>query len=98
MERFVFEREVDGNAHLFLLTEHEMFKVYDMVQHYHDMEDVKNWMDCSDRLDDFTEDEIDDIAHLKRSIEDNDNMNWWDACEQAVLEYANGKKNGGTIL
>ena len=97
MERFVFEREVDGNAHLFCLTEHEMFAVYDMVQHYHDMEDVKNWMDCSDRLNDFTEDEIDDIAYLKRDIENND-VSWWTACELAVFKYEQGKKDGGVIL
>lgn len=101
MERFVIEREVDGKPYLFALTEHEMNKVYDMVQHHQDKEDVimwfeNGWTDAS--LDNYDDDAIDEIAYRKRNIQEAYCMEWNNAVENAVLEYASEKKNGGTIL
>ena len=94
MERFVIEREVDGKLHLFALTEYEMNKVWDMVQHHWDKEDVIQWFESGYTdadIDDFDDDAIDEIAYRKRGIQDGDCMNWTDAVENAVLEYEANK-------
>lgn len=97
MERFVIERVVNGETHLFALTEHEMNKVYDMVQHHGDKEDVimwfeNGWTDAS--LNNYDDDAIDEIAYSKRDIQTEYCMNWNDAVEKAVGEY--DQKEGRT--
>ena len=94
MERFMIERVVNGETHLFALTEHEMEKVFDAVQHHWDRVDVIMWFESEYTdadIDDFDDDAIDEIAYRKRDIQDGDCMNWTDAVENAVLEYEANK-------
>lgn len=79
---------------LFALTEHEMNKVYDSVQHHWDKEDIINWLDCNDLLEYYSDDQIDELAWMKRAIESGEGVNWWDAVENAVLEFNSTKKGG----
>ena len=91
MERFVIEREVDGKQLLFALTEHEMNKAWDMVQHKWDIEDVLAWFESAlplEDIDDYDDDAIDEIAYRKRYIQDEDGTSWFDAVESAVAEYS----------
>ena len=90
MERLVIEREINGETHFIALTEHEMNKVYDMVQHHWDKVEVMDWFDCfgdEGQADKYTDEEIDRIAYIKGSIEGECGLNWVDATEAAVQEF-----------
>lgn len=96
MEKLVIERIVNGESISFELTDDEMNKAYNMVQHHWDKEDVTDWLErfgSDDEINKYTDNEIDRLAEIKRTIESEDGVNWVDAVENAILEYEKERNN-----
>jgi hypothetical protein len=96
VEKLVIERIVNGESISFELTDDEMNKAYNMVQHHWDKEDVTDWLErfgSDDEINKYTDNEIDRLAEIKRTIESEDGVNWVDAVENAILEYEKERNN-----
>ena len=95
MEKLVIERIVNGESITFELTDGEMNKAYGMVQHHWDKEDVTDWLErfgSDEEISKYTDEDIDQLAEIKRTVESEDGVNWIDAVETAILEFEKGRK------
>lgn len=95
MKKLVIERIVNGEAMTIELTVNEMNRAYNMVQHHWDREDVTDWLErfgSEDEISKYTDDDIDQLAEIKRTVESEDGVNWIDAVETAILEFEKERK------
>ncbi len=95
MEKLVIEREFNGETITIELTDDEMTKAYNMVQHHWDKEDVTDWLErfgSDEEISKYTDEDIDQLAEIKRTVESEDGVNWVDAVETAILEFEKERK------